>query len=162
MSEANNHGADIPKEDIDHVELWKYFESRGSNVKDTMFKVITWVVGFAAVILGFMLKETITLETDSLGVSKPSTLLVLSCVGFVVILYANILIRDFADHINRNFDRADRARDKTKSLLDILDIDQESQNTSVGLPDICKYVLGVIWVFGVVFLLGVFAAILTI
>jgi len=159
MTNPYEHRPDIPANELQHVELWKYFESRGASVKDTMFNVVTWIVGFAAVILGFIIKETISLETDSLVVSKPFTLFVLSAAGMLVVVYARVLIGDFGDHINRNFDRADRARDKSKSLLEILDIDQVDPNKTVVPPKICKYILRVVWAFGIVFLLGVLVAV---
>ena len=32
-------GTRIPVEKIDHVDLWKHFESHGAQVKNTMFTV---------------------------------------------------------------------------------------------------------------------------
>lgn len=157
----NDQKPDIPAKDLQHVELWKYFEGRGASVKDTMFNVVTWIVGFAAVILGFIVKETITLKDNSIVVDNPSTLLVLGVAGLLVVVYAYVLIGDFSEHINQNFDRADRARDKSNSLLEILDIDKNNPNKTVKIPNICKYVLWVVWSFGLVFILCFFIAVIT-
>ena len=146
---------DISASKLQHVELWKYFESRGAGVKDTMFNVVTWIVGFAAVILGFIVKEFITVEADSLAVSNPYTLLLLAVGGMLFVVYADILIKDFSDHINRNFDRADSARDESNSLLDILDICDEDPKKSTEMPNICKHVRRVVWIFGGFFVIGV-------
>jgi len=162
MSGLSNHEPDVPANEIQHVDLWKYFENRGAAVKNTMFNVVTWIVGFAAVILGFIVKETITFVGDSIVFDKPTTLLCLSVIGLLVIVYARIVINDFSDHINKNFDRADRARDTSKSLLEILDIKEKDPERSTGLPNICKYVLRVVWIFGVLFLIGVIIAVIKI
>jgi hypothetical protein len=43
-----------PTPNVDH---WKYFEDRATALKEAMFKTVTWIMGFAAVLFGFAVKE---------------------------------------------------------------------------------------------------------
>ena len=51
MSDA---GSQVPETlDTPSIDLWKFFEERGAEQKESLFKLITWIIGFAAVVLGF-------------------------------------------------------------------------------------------------------------
>lgn len=90
------------------VDLWKFFEERGVKLKDSMFQVVTWILGFAGVVLGFAVKEGF--ETGLKRVAHPVLLVSLGFVGLVLLVHAVIVIRDYGRHINRTFARADAAR----------------------------------------------------
>ncbi len=154
-------GPRIPKENLDYVDLWKYFESRGAEVKNTMLSVVTWVIGFAAVILGFIVKELLDFRTDILLIRYPWHVIGLSLVGIGILYYADVLIRDFGKHINRNFDRADRAREGDRTVDEIWG-QEPTTKTKPELPAICKRIRAIVWVFGsalvLVVLLALYAA----
>jgi len=43
------------KFEIQHyIALWQHYEDRGGSDKDRMVTVVTWLLAFAAVILGFI------------------------------------------------------------------------------------------------------------
>lgn len=92
-AQKDDEQPDIPADNLDHVDLWKYFEERDARVKDTMFNVVTWIVGYAAVVLGLIVKEAVSLSAGPVGVSKPWTLTMLSAVGMVIVVYAYISLR---------------------------------------------------------------------
>ena len=70
-----------------------------------------------------------------------------------IIVYADIQIRDFGKHINRNFDRADRSREGDRTLDEIWKGEESEQERETRLPQICHRIRVVIWVFGGAFLL---------
>src|SRR5262245_2303431 len=91
------------------TELWKFFEQRGTEQKESMIKLVTWIVGFAAVVLGFAVKEGF--DKDFAKVAHRGLLFVLGFVGLVLLAHAAVVIKDHGRHINRTFARADAARD---------------------------------------------------
>jgi len=151
--EKKSRGPRIPRDNLDYVDLWKYFESRGADVKNTMFSVVTWIIGFAAAVLGFLVKEFIGFQADALVILYPLPLIVVSLVGMCIVVYADILIRDFGEHINRNFDRADRAREGDRTVDEIWGGEESVQKAKAGLPPICKRIRAVVWAFGGAFAL---------
>ena len=34
------------------LDLWKFFEDRGSKLKESLFNTVSWVLGFSAAVLG--------------------------------------------------------------------------------------------------------------
>ena len=154
-------GPRIPKERLDYVDLWKYFEKRGSEVKAYMFKVVTWILGFAAVLFGFVAKECFNLQGTGTLISHPPSLIFLSAVGIAIAYYADIVICDFGYHINRNFDRAHAAREGDRSIDDIWDAGQARDQKNTDLPKICKtlrnFSRGIFVVFVLLFIIGIIA-----
>ena len=64
MSDA---GSQVPETlDTPSIDLWKFFEERGAEQKESLFKLITWIIGFAAVVFGFAIKRAST------EISKPT------------------------------------------------------------------------------------------
>jgi hypothetical protein len=149
---------DIAADQFDHVELWKYFESRGSQVKETMIQVTTWILGFAGVILGFIVKETVTISGDRIAVTNPTAMMALSLVGLLVMGYAFVILWDFADHINQIFDRADRARATNRSLLQVLTLGVHERPSKSSVPKICRQIAWVLAALALFFVLSVTAA----
>jgi hypothetical protein len=69
--------------------------------------------------LGYAMDKTLSFDSAPL-VQEPILLLALAFVGNLIVVYAEIAIRVFGEHINRNFDRADCWRVGDKSLDEIL------------------------------------------
>ena len=147
---------------LNYVDLWKYFEGRGSEVKATMFKVVTWILGFAALILGYIIKEYSTINSNNETSAHLWGILFLGAIGIAIAYYAKIVINDFGDHINRNFDRADASREGNLSLDEIWEAGETSHIFRKDLPAICKTLLHVSYGFLLAFVLSIILAILLI
>lgn len=156
--EKKMRGPRIPKDNLDYVELWKFFEERGSEVKSTMFNVVTWILGFAFVLTGIIIKEFFQFNQNTISISEPLALIIFSIVGLAIVYYSDLVIRDFGGHINRNFDRADAAREGDKSVDEIWAKGVENSTGRNGLPKICKTIrkvsLGFLSVFIIFIIVG--------
>jgi hypothetical protein len=130
------------------TDLWKFFEERGANQKDSMFKLFTWIIGFAAVVLAFAFTEGF--EKGFETVKHPWMLCMLSGVGLVVVLYAAVVVYDHGRHIDRTFARADAARG---GKFDPQEIWQAGKNAEQWwrLPPICWELLFLIFAFAAAF-----------
>ena len=146
-------GSRIQSDKIDYQELWQYFESRGSELKGTMLQVATLLIGFAAAILGYAVDKTLSFDSSPLA-QKPLLLLMLASVGIAIVIYAEVVIREFGKHINLNFDRADYSRTGDRPLDEILSYSESAARSIQKLPNICITVRQIIRTFGVAFALG--------
>jgi hypothetical protein len=117
-----------------------------------MFKLVTWIVGFAAVVLGFAVKEGFGPGLEK--IAHPRMLFILGCVGLAVIINAYVIVRDHGRHINRTFARADAARDGESAPLKIWQAGKNVEGDP--LPPICRQLLYVVCAFGLVFLVLTF------
>jgi hypothetical protein len=86
----------------DYLDLYKFFELRADAIKRSLFESVTWVVGFAAALLGFV-------------VTKFQSIF-LCLVGCVLCFYALLLLYDGKRHIERNWDRAKTFQGKVLNL----------------------------------------------
>jgi hypothetical protein len=134
------------------TDLWKFFEQRGAEQKESLFKLVTWIVGFAAVVLGFAVKEGF--EKGLEKIAHPFMLFILGCVGLAVVVHAFFIVRDHGRHINRTFARADAARDGESAPLKIWQAGKEAEDE--WLPPICRQLLYVVGAFGLVFAAFIF------
>src|SRR5262245_31815527 len=148
MGNAGTQNSGSPSTSID---LWKFFEERGAAQKESMFKLITWIVGFAAVVLGFAVKEAF--EKGLEKIAHPFMLFILGFVGLAVITLAFFLVREHGQHINRTFRRADKAMGGESVPKNIWDAGEKAKDDS--LPQICWQLLSVLGAFALVF--GIFA-----
>ena len=129
------------------TDLWKFFEQRGAEQKESLFKLVTWIVGYAAVVLGFAVKEGF--EKGLEKIAHPFMVSILGCVGLAVVVLAFFIVRDHGLHINRTFARADAARDGESAPVKIWQAGKEAEGES--LPLICWQLLYVVGAFGLVF-----------
>jgi hypothetical protein len=134
------------------IDLWKFFEKRVSELKESMFRFVTWIIGFAAAILGFAIKEGFKDGYEK--VAHPRLLIILSGAGLVILLHAFFIIRDHGRHINRTFGRANAARDGESYPKKIRGAGQIAAD--MPLPPICRDLLIVVALFalGFLFILG--------
>ncbi len=51
--------------DDDYLNLWKYFQDKATSIIGAMFNTITRILGFAAVILGFMFTNLAKYEAEN-------------------------------------------------------------------------------------------------
>lgn len=105
---------------VDYLDLWKQFEERAESLKESMFQSVTWVLGFAAAVFGFTLTQFFNLDTSAL-IIRHRGLAILSCAaGIALCIYALFLLREFAHHIRRNWDRANKCKNKLEGIAEII------------------------------------------
>jgi hypothetical protein len=109
--------------------------------------LVTWIVGFAAVILGFTLKEAFQGKYDT--IAHPHLLIILGLAGLVVLVLAFFIVRDHGRHINRTFARADAARNGQSTPQKIWEAGRRAEGAP--LPQICKEMLITVGLFAVAF-----------
>ena len=141
------------------IDLWKFFEDRGSKLKDSMFGVVTWIVGLASAVLGFAVKEGFATGSALTSITHPVSVVGLSIAGLLIVRFADIAVRDYGEHINRTFNRANAARNGESSPRRIWDAGQEA--VGKPLPLVCRPLRRVLGFFAAAFLLllglGLFA-----
>jgi hypothetical protein len=92
------------------IDLWKFFEKGGAQLNDSMFSVVTLIIGLASAVLGFAVKESFVEHSALTSITHPPTVIGLSLAGLIVLAFANLVIRDYGRLINRTYERADAAR----------------------------------------------------
>lgn len=97
------------------LELWQYFQDRADKLKERQWTVGTWILTLLSGLIAFSLDEnTLIFSFSQTGiiVSKPLPALVLGIVGILICLYGWVVVFNYGTHIQRNWDRADRVKDK--------------------------------------------------
>lgn len=102
--------------DEDYLELWKYFQDKATSVKGTMFNTITWIVGFAAALLGFLFTKLTDFESANAEITLPKLMILVSMAGLVICLYAFFVLSESAKHIRNNWHYADCCLKKIEGL----------------------------------------------
>ena len=94
---------------VDNISLGQYFSDRADMLKDRLWTMATWLFGLNSALLGFIF-GTPLIAFDSAGsaVRGPVFVLALALAGCVLCLYGFVLIYDYGNHIQRNWDRAGR------------------------------------------------------
>lgn len=105
----------------DYIDLWRYYEDRADHLKQNMFATITWMLGFASLLLGF-LAERLGRSTSGPRVDgwDSPVLVGVAVSGLILCGYCVILLREHAEHIQRNWDRASAFRRQIGRLEEIL------------------------------------------
>jgi hypothetical protein len=130
------------------TDLWKFFEEKGAQQKESMFKLVTWIIGFTGVILGYAVSQGFEKGLEKLA--HPRMVFVLGLAGFFVTLSTFWIVRDHGQHINRTYARADAARHGESAPQKIWDAGKAAEDDP--LPPICRQLLFVVRVFGASFL----------
>lgn len=140
------------------VDLWKFFEERGSKLKESMFQVVTWNLGLASAVLGFAVTKGF--EEGLKSIAHPPLLVSMGLAGLALLGHAVIVIRDYGWHINRTFARADAARDGESSPRNIWNAARGAE--SQRLPPICWHLLMIVGLFAAAFAVIVVLGICTV
>ena len=77
-------------QDEDYLKLWMYFQSRADDVKEAMFKTLTWTVGFAAALIGFIFVNLTNDDASKATVSLSSVVVIASAAGLIICLYSYV------------------------------------------------------------------------
>ena len=105
----------------DYLDLYKFFQSRADELKSNMFANVTWVLGFAAAVLGFAVGKFVSFKSTGIEVVQVGVALASCVVGALLCFYAILLLRDAAAHIRGNWERSKDCESKgVKSALDAL------------------------------------------
>ena len=89
----------LSAEDGSALEVWKYYGNIGSADKETMIKVVTWLLGFSAAILG-------SYATGKLTQFLPTILLII--LGILVSVLAALTSLMYGGYATWNWSIADR------------------------------------------------------
>jgi hypothetical protein len=92
----------------DYLELWKYFEARADDLKEHMFESVTWIIGFAAAVLGFIIGKFVDFSGPALAVKEEWLAVGFCGVGLLLCAYAGLMLAESADHIKGNWARSKR------------------------------------------------------
>ena len=103
-----------------YLDLYKYFDEKASKVKGAMFSTITWIIGFAAALLGFMFSKLSESYPVQAALPRSKVIVVLSIAGIILCAYAFFALRESAKHIQNNWRYADRCKKKIKALEEIV------------------------------------------
>jgi hypothetical protein len=105
----------------DYMHLWEYFSDRADMLKDRLWTMATWLLGFNSAILGFIFGTSL-IAFDSTGstIHAPAFVLALALAGCILCLYAFFLIYDYGTHIQRNWDRAGVFKAKLPLVMEAL------------------------------------------
>jgi hypothetical protein len=107
-------------EDDDYLKLWMYFQDRADNIKEAMFKTLTWIVGYAAALLGFIFLILTNYETTKAAVARPLIVALAAVAGLVICLYSWFALSESAKHIQRNWTHAIACGKQVDGLAAIL------------------------------------------
>ena len=130
------------------LDLWKFFEDRCSKLKESLFNTVSWVLGFSAAVLGFAVKEGYASCSSKVG--NPILMAIMALAGLLLLMHAYYIVRDYVDHINRTFNRADAAR---MGEIDPQKVWAAGNVESKGdVPAACRDMFRIIGLFAIAFL----------
>ena len=129
--------------DDDYLELWKYFEDKAISVKGAMFNTITWIIGFAAALLGFIFAKISDFDPSKSEIGLPLLMILLSIAGIVICIYAFFAIGESAKHIRKNWDRADRCMEEIEGIDKIVPKGSENKNKYVQIWNQLRIVVSI-------------------
>lgn len=113
----------------DYLDLWKYFQSRADDLKAQMFERVTWIIGFAAAVLGFTFDKFADLNGGALTPEQKWLAVGLCGVGLLLCAYAGLVLAEHARHIQRNWARSDRCKGHLIGLREVIKGDLPTEYT---------------------------------
>jgi hypothetical protein len=138
----------------DLIDLWKYFQNRADMLKDKQWTMGTWIVTLLSGVAAFSLSQkTLSLTPIGIAVDMPLPAMAIGVVGILICVYGCVVICDHGKHIQRNWERADRAKAQI-TCLDALwnGNNPDSQQSRRNLPRESIYLLVIIGGFLILFL----------
>lgn len=106
--------------DEDYLNLYQYFQRKADDVKEAMFKTITWIVGFETALVGFIALKLTDFDASKASVPLSALVLVSAAAGLVICLYAWFLLSESGKHISNNWTYADRCKEHVPELNSII------------------------------------------
>jgi hypothetical protein len=86
-------------------KAWEHFATTGGADKNTMTKVVSWLLAFSSAIIGYIVANP--LNSNSLLFSKPVATHFLAGIGFVVSIAAGSVAFIYGRYARTNWARAD-------------------------------------------------------
>lgn len=103
-----------------YYELWRFFEDRGGLDKERMITMVTWLLAFAAVVLGYIATNPIVFSGPRACAEQPVQLAIFSAIGVAICLFTTKLINEFATHARSNFIKTDYCKARIFNLDETL------------------------------------------
>lgn len=94
-----------PSDKVHDLEVWKYYGSIGGSDKDTMIKIVSWLLGFSTAIIGLY-------STGKILVPFAEVLLIF--IGFLVSIVAAFVAILYGAYAAWNWSIADRIAESNK------------------------------------------------
>lgn len=104
----------------DYLDLWKYFQGRADDLKAHMFESVTWIIGFAAAVLGFTFEKFADLSGDALTLEQKWLAVGFCGVGLLLCGYAGLVLAEHARHIQRNWARSKKCMEHLIGLPEVI------------------------------------------
>ena len=112
----------------DHLKLYTYFGDRADKIKEAMFKTLTWSMGFAAALLGFIFAKLADFDSSVSSIISANTKLLplpwlvmsIAAAGVVVCCYSWLILFESGKHIRKNWDNADKFLVQMPDLAEIV------------------------------------------
>lgn len=114
--------------DEDYLNLWMYFQDKAVSVKGAMFNTITWIIGFAAALLGFIFSNLMNFDSSKAEISLSTFVMLASGSGLVICLYAFLALSESAKHIKKNWNYADQCLNSIDGLSNIISPNEGKNN----------------------------------
>jgi hypothetical protein len=140
----------------DYLKLWMYFQDRADNAKEAMFKIVTWTIGLAALILGFIFANLVSFEPIKASITLTFLVATAAAAGLVICLYSWFMLSEGGKHIQSNWDRARRCENHINNKLGIIirgDSTGEKEERGIGTPiAIWNQLRIIVCLFGIAFI----------
>lgn len=140
-----------------YLDLWKYFDQKASEIKGAMFTTTTWIIGFAAALLGFLFAKL--MDHNPVVALIPISLLMklVSYSGMVLCIYAFFAIHESAKHIKSNWRYADNCKGMMDTKFFNFIIPKKSKNNALQIWDRLYIIVGIFLTsFFIIFLWSIF------
>jgi hypothetical protein len=93
------------------VDLYKYYESAGSQARAQMITTANWLLTFAIALLVYAVRETLTLGAGWTACAKSyEQAVVVAIVGIALCIVTAATVKEFEAHMQRNWFRATRCK----------------------------------------------------
>lgn len=112
----------------DYLSLWIYFQDRATSVKGAMFNTITWIIGFAAALLGFIFANLTNFDSSKAAISLSMLMRLASGAGLAICLYAFLALTESAKHIKNNWKYADECLNEIQEVKGIVKNNRNAEN----------------------------------
>jgi hypothetical protein len=100
----NQNAEHILTEDL-AFKAWEHFATTGGADKNTMTKVVSWLLAFSSTIIGYIVTKS--LKADSFAFSNPKATHFLAGIGLVVSIAAGSVALIYGRYARTNWARAD-------------------------------------------------------
>jgi hypothetical protein len=98
-----------------------YFQDRADKIKEAMFNTLTWSIGFAAALLGFIFVKLTEFEASKSNISLSWLVMITSGAGLVICLYSWFMLSESGKHIQSNWKRAENCKTHITDFGKIVD-----------------------------------------